>query len=204
MENRKDIRQIETLETLIYRLQFGEPRDFINELLTKYASSKDTDKLIDAVLNIEFVDSEIGYDPETTMSNAFFYGTLIGIHIVDSLHPEGGFRKRTYNKINQMINVSFDETDSIPDKNNARVAFAQKMIDCGRDGCDRYPAYSSAVENMEDRFIKDATKSPYMRLGMGYVLFAMDIASNEQLEADIANGTDWNAGLEILNNELNS
>lgn len=202
MENQRDTRQLTALEGLIYNLQFGETRDFINGLRSKYSESTDLKKLESAALAIEFVDKVLGFEPETTMGNAFYYGTLIGIYIVESLHPEAEFRTKVFNKINQIIDVSFQETAHISDPNSARVAFAQKMIDCGQNGCERYPDFSLAVESIEDKFIPDATKSYYIRWGMGFALFAGDIVDEELFKAEIANGVDWNADKELLTAEF--
>lgn len=161
------------------------PLQFTRSLYFKYRSSTDTPNLITASQSIEPIDKTLGANSEPLTSASFFNGTNIGRHVVDLLHPQQVHLKRRVSlAIEDMINKAEIEVSGLEDDYERQQALAQIILDLGWEGCSQFPDLTAVIENVEDEIIGDATKSQFLRPGMGFMLLGMTTAETVQAEID--------------------
>lgn len=187
MENTEATNQPDLSKQLLQGFLDDGPNQYIDDLFEQYSETDESTVLKFLSEQLRFKDRDLGIDLDNRISDTFYLGTLIGLKMVNNLHPQPEFRKSVMTKIKFILEKVFDDTLHIPDDFDASVTIVERLLACSEAGCERFSDLSSIIEDVEDRVIANATESPYLRKGMGFVLFAMIMVEQDQAKLDSLN-----------------
>lgn len=187
MENREQTNQSDVLDKLKESLLISNPREFTLELYEENYVPHDDSHLMYVCQSIDRYESVSDQDSDYAAGVALLHGANIGKYITRLFHPSDYFMQSVISEIESVLGSAAASVINIEDNIERGRSFFGAVVGIGRMGCSMYKHFTDAVEQIEDKIVDDATKSQYVRIGLGIVLYAMHNVETKQTERERIN-----------------